>query len=166
MRLLLLVLLVACTKDNDPVDTDTADSGFEPTGGLYGIQSGIAENDCGSWGASFNDSIDGTSLEITFPDSETARLHWVNALDCPRDQHQVDCSTAEPLVLDDYAPDNDARIMYEDQTLLGWDTETHATGSWEIDLSCEGTQCDLISTINEESYPCTIMMNWELSLEE
>ncbi len=160
MRLLLFACLVACTEEIEP------ESGIEPTGGVYGIQSTLSENGCASWGASFNDSYDGASVEVSFPDETTARFHWLNVQDCSRNENAVDCSTDEPLLLDDYAPDNDARIMYEDQTLLTWDTPTHATGQSSIDLNCEGSQCDLISSINEESYPCAIEMSWEMALVE
>ena len=165
MRLFLLCLLVACTKENDPA-TDSGQSDFEPTGGEYEILSSISENGCGTWGTNFNDSIDGFELKITFPDADTARFHWANVQDCPRSGSETECSTEEALVLDDYAPDNDARIMYEDLTALSWDTETHAAGTWTVYLSCEGTQCDLIAAINEESYPCEIEMAWDLSLKE
>jgi len=164
MRLFLLCMLVACTKENDPTDTSASD--FEPTGGDYEILSSISADNCGSWGANFNDSIDGFSLKITFPDADTARFHWVNVQDCPRQGSRVECATDEALILDDYAPDNDARIMYEDLTTLNWDTQSSASGTWKVFLSCEGTQCDLISTINDETYPCEIEMDWNLALKE
>jgi len=160
MRLLPFVLLAACAPEND------TSGEVEPTGGTYSIQSTLLENGCASWGTSFNDSYDGASVEISFPDEATARFHWVNVQDCSRIGNAVDCRTDEPLLLDDYAPDSDARIMYEDQTLLTWDTPTQATGSSSIDLSCEGSQCETISAINEESYPCAIEMSWEIALEE
>ena len=158
MRLLPFALLAACAPENEP------SSDVEPTAGIYTIQSTLLENDCASWGTSFNESYNAASVEISFPDENTARFHWVNEQDCYRNGNAVDCSTDEPLLLDDFAPDSDARIMYEDQTLLTWDTPTYATGISSIDLSCEGSQCETISAINEESYPCAIEMGWEISL--
>jgi len=171
---LIALLLFACTKENDPKDdtdtgsdtsedTDSGSADVVPNGGNYTISSSINHNACGDWGPSFNDSINGFELKITFPDDDTARFHWVNVQDCPRDGAMVTCSTDEPLVLDDYAPDNDARIMYEDVTSLTWETAEKASGSWTVDLSCEGSQCELIAEINEDTYPCTIFMNWDLT---
>jgi hypothetical protein len=161
------LLLLACTKENDPKDaTDTGSTDVLPTGGNYTISSTLSSNGCSSWGSSFNDSIDGFSLKITFPEEDTALFHWVNEQECARDGASVTCSTDELLLLDDYAPDNDARIMYEDLTRLTWQTPDSATGSWTVDLSCEGEQCDLIAQINDESYPCTIVMSWSLARQE
>jgi hypothetical protein len=164
--LLIPFLLVACTKNNDPTDTGPSESEVVPAGGQYTISSTLAENGCSEWGPTFNDSIDGFELKITFPDPETATFHWFNPQDCAKNGAEVTCQTDAPLVLDDYAPDSDAIVYYEDATQLNWDTESTATGTWTVGLSCEGTQCELIAEINDDTYPCTIEMDWSLALSE
>jgi len=164
MKLILIpILLVACTKENDPTDTGPTGSVVIPAGGNYTIASTLSDNGCSDWGPSFNDSIDGFELKITFPDTETATFHWLNPQDCAKAGVEVTCQTTEPLVLDDYAPDSDAIIYYEDLTALTWDTESSASGTWTVNLSCEGTQCEMIEALNEEEYPCSIVMDWALS---
>ena len=160
------ILLVACTKENDPTDSGHTTAHVVPAGGHYTISSTMNDNGCSSWGSSFNDSIDGFEIKITFPDTDTATFHWVNPMDCPKDSNVVTCETTEPLVLDDYAPDSDAVIYYEDRTELTWDTESTASGNWIVDLSCEGTQCELIGELNEVTYPCSIVMDWTLIKSE
>ncbi len=169
MRLVpLFFLLAACTKASSPEDssdTSTDSTHVSLKAGEYVIASSIVENGCGSWGPSFNDSIDGFALEISFPATDTARFHWVNPQDCDKVGNEVTCSTDQPLVLDDYAPDNDAQILYEDRTELIWNAPDSASGTWTVDLSCRGEQCELIAEINNDTYPCTILMDWSLTLQ-
>ena len=165
MRILFLLAIagVGCGTDDG---NDTQSDAVVPLEGMYTVSSVLADNECGDWGPSFNDSIDGFSLQLTFPDDDTVRFHWSNVQDCPRDGADVSCSTDEPLVLDDYAPDNDARIMYEDSTALTWTAPTEATGQWTVALSCEGLQCEIVAEINGDTYPCSITMDWSLALGE
>ena len=168
MRVLILICLplLACGKQSDAGDTGTNSTSVALEGGIYLIESAINTNGCGEWGPNFNESIDGFELEISFPESDTARFHWQNVQDCPKNVDRVVCETEAPLVLDDYTPENDVVIMYEDRTDLTWDSATTASGPWIVNLSCEGSQCDLFAEVNDETYPCSIEMDWTLSLQE
>ncbi len=168
--LIALLVLSACTKDTSPNPEDTSPSSQDTSlselnmdGRLYRIQSAIRENGCADWGPTFNDSIDGFDLRITFPDTETARFHWEYPQDCSKSGTTVRCSTDEALDLYDYAPDSDALITYEDQLELTWFEPDQATGLWQVDLDCKGTQCEIIGELNGLSYPCSILMDWTLS---
>jgi hypothetical protein len=146
---------------DDTSSTVTGD--VEPVDGTYTITSTVGSNECGDWAGTFNISVNGKDLDLSFPTDDSAVFHWPNELTCDRDGAVVTCSTDEPLVLDDYAPDNDAVIMYEDATTLEWSTPTTAAGQWIVYLSCIGEQCELIAEINNKSYPCEIVFDWTLN---
>ena len=161
-------------KDDDTSSTatDTGDTSttvttgdVEPADALYMITSEVASNGCGDWAPTFNQSVNGSELDISFPTEDSAVFHWPIELTCSRDGAVVTCATDEPLVLDDYAPDNDAIIMYEDATALEWSTTTMAAGQWIVDLSCVGSQCDIVAEINNKSFPCEIVFDWVLEAQ-
>ena len=157
-----LLGLTACTKDTDPSLQESGLTELTLDGRLYRILSTIRDNSCGSWGPSFNDSVDGFELRITFPSTSLAKLHWENPQRCPRSGTEVTCETEDPLVLYDYAPDSDAVITYADRLSLNWTEADRATGLWEVELDCTGTQCEIIGELNEIAYPCSILMDWVL----
>lgn len=164
--LLTSLCLIACSKGTEQPTSDSSLSELTMDGRLYRIQSEIRDNACGDWGPSFNDSIHDYELRITFPDLETARLHWTYPQDCPREDATVTCETEEALPLYDFAPDSDALIVYEDRLELTWYESDRATGTWQVDLDCTGTQCELIGELNEQIYPCSILMDWSLEPAE
>ena len=166
MRFSNLVFLAAaaigCTKDTDSSLEESGLTQLTVDGRLYRIGSTMRDNGCGSWGPSFNDAVDQFELRITFPSTTLAKLHWENPQLCPKLETEVVCETPEALVLYDYAPDSDAVITYEDRLTLNWYEPDQATGLWEIQLDCLGTQCEIIGELNEIDYSCSILMDWVL----
>lgn len=160
--LIFTVFSVACTKDTNPGLEETGLTELTVDGRLYRIVSTMRDNGCGTWGPTFNDSIDDFELRITFPSTDLAKLHWENPQLCPKSGTEVVCETEEALLLYDYAPDSDAQITYEDRLTLNWSESDRATGLWEVNLGCEGTQCEIIGELNEIAYPCSILMDWVL----
>jgi hypothetical protein len=156
------------TGDTSVVTDDTSSTvtgDVEPVDGTYTITSMVGSNGCGNWAGTFNQSVNGRELDLSFPTDDSAVFHWPSELTCSRDGATVTCATDEPLVLDDYAPDNDAVIMYEDATTLEWSTSTTAAGQWIVDLSCIGEQCEIVAEINHKSYPCEIVFDWTLEAQ-
>jgi len=151
------------TEVDDTSSVTTGD--VSPTDALYMITSTVASNGCGDWAPTFNQSVNGNEINVSFPTDDTAVFHWPIELTCSRDGSSVSCATDEPLVLDDFAPDNDAVIMYEDSTLLEWSTPSSAVGQWIVSLSCIGSQCEIVAEINNKTYPCEIVFDWSLQAQ-
>jgi len=166
MRNLLFSLALAAVGCGTGNGEDTQADSVVPLEGMYTISSVLTDNACGDWGPTFQDSFDGFSVQVGFPDEETARFYWVSEQDCLRDGAQVACPAEEPVVLDDYAPDNDARIMYESSADFVWSSPSEASGQWTVRLSCAGEQCELVAGINGDSYPCDILLDWTLGLAD
>ena len=169
--IILAATLFGC--NSDPIGSDTgtdskSDNGsaLAPADGFYTIAATEIDDTCNVWATTFQDSINGYELEITFPDAETATFHWPNPVDCPRNGADVSCSSGDPMMFDDYSPDADAQLMYADSTNLTWETPDLASGIWNINVSCEGTQCAMVEALNEESYPCEIEIGWVLTRTE